>query len=84
MGTQISMDVSMEVKEKEMIKEEALKLLETAKSDLVESHINPSLTRQFVVNLIRNGLLEIPDGQPISSVYEKRVWQCVKDKKRMR
>jgi hypothetical protein len=77
--THMCVDVSMEDKEKGMIKEEALKLLETAKSDLVESHINPSLTREFVVNLIRNGLLAMPDGQCISSTYEKRVMQCVKD-----
>ncbi len=61
-----------------MTKEEALELLKTAPQSNKSSKVNPGLTEAHVTEIVREGL---PDGD-LSRLFEKRVWQAVKNQKR--
>ena len=66
-----------------MTKQEALELLKSAPTDEQPSRVNPYLTRQQCVDIVRGAIEGAKDG-PITSMSEKRVWQVVKDQKRPR
>ncbi|MHB1098332.1 MAG: hypothetical protein ACYCZR_02140 [Burkholderiales bacterium] len=55
------------------------------------SKVNPSLTRKMVVEIIERPLLEgsasrivMQNGTTLTDMYEKRVWQAVKDQRNPR
>lgn len=70
----------------------ALEMLDMAPSDEKPSRINPNLTREMAVRIVRNAVatLEIPKHKTlgpddeISELSELRVWQVFKDQKRPR
>jgi hypothetical protein len=66
-----------------MTKAEALELLKNAPRDNKPSKVNPSLTRNISVRIIENGVMNRPEGD-LPDIYEKRVWQVVKDQRRPR
>lgn len=66
-----------------MTKQEALELLKSAPADNKPSRVNPILTRRQGVGIVREAIEGMRDGQ-IASIFEKRVWQVVKDQKRPR
>ena len=60
----------------------AKELLATAPRDDKPSRINKSLTRRQVVSIIENGLKEDTlNDASLHDIYQKRVWQCVKDQR---
>ncbi len=63
-----------------MTKNEALKLLKSAPQGDTQSRVNPALTQAQVVKIVENGL---PDGE-LPRLYERRVWQVVRNQKRPR
>jgi hypothetical protein len=70
-----------------MTKEEALKLLETApQSETKPAAINKVLSQKQAVDLIKNGIFFRfhADNCVLPELYEKRVWQIVKNQKRPR
>lgn len=62
-----------------MTKEEALQLLKKAPVDEMPSAINIGLTRRQAVNVVRNYLNTLQDGEELPRLFEKRVWQVVKN-----
>lgn len=67
-----------------MTKEEALQLLKKAPVDEMPSAINIGLTRRQAVNVVRNYLNTLQDGEELPRLFEKRVWQVVKNQKHPR
>ena len=63
-----------------MTKDEALKLLEDAPQGDGPSKINPGYSQAEVVAIVKDGL---PEGK-LSRLFEKRVWQAVRNQKRPR
>ena len=62
-----------------MTKEEALKLLETAPQSDAKSRVNPSFSQRVSVKIVRKGIESIPDGYKLNKLFEKRVWQVVRN-----
>ena len=71
-----------------MIIKEALELLETAPTGESLSKVNPSLTQGQSVTIIRKGILSYLDENDedyvLSDIYEKRVYQVVRNQRRPR
>ena len=68
-----------------MTKEDALDLLETApQNEYKPSRVNPSLPQAISVKIVREGIEKFPDGTKLSGLFEKRVWQVVKNQVRPR
>ena len=65
-----------------MKKEEALELLETAPRDDQFSRVNTNLTRKQSTEIVEGAIETYRDGQTLTSLTEKRVWQVTKDRKR--
>lgn len=63
---------------------EALKMLDKIKITDKPAKINPSFTIRQAVDIVRKGI-ESKDGDyELSPIFEKRVWQVVKNQKRPR
>lgn len=67
-----------------MTKSEALKLLDTAPTDDSPAAVNKSLTKTQAVEILRKGLALKDEGYVLDDLYEKRVWQAVKNQVRPR
>ena len=68
-----------------MNKEEALKMLESApQSETKSAAVNKSLTQKVAVDIIRKGVSTFKDGEILTKLYEKRVWQVCKNQRRPR
>ena len=66
-------------------KEESLELLETAPQDEYKpSRVNPGLPQAVVVKIVQKGIEEFADETKLSRLFEKRVWQAVKNQIRPR
>ncbi len=67
---------------------EALVLLEDAPSDDTPSAINPVLTTSQSVTIVLDGILSYlkdnDENYVLSGLYEKRVWQVIKNQRRPR
>ncbi len=67
---------------------EALVLLEDAPSDDRESAVNPSFTTSQTLTIVLDGILAYlkknDEDYVLSDIYEKRVWQVVKNQRRPR
>jgi hypothetical protein len=64
-----------------MTKEEALKLLDAAPCDGGQSKVNPALSRGQIWQIVRTAIWNMPDNKLLSTLFEKRVWQVVKNQK---
>ena len=63
-----------------MNKQEALDLLKAAPQDEnTQSRVNLSLSQATAVKLVRDGIETFPDEANLSRLFEKRVWQVVKN-----
>ena len=68
-----------------MTKEEAVKLLKTApQSNTRMSKVNPGFTELEVVEIVRGGIEDKGSDEKLRSIFEKRVWQVVKNQRRPR
>ena len=68
-----------------MTKEEALEWLKTAPQDeYTPSRVNPGFPQVIAVKIIREGIESFPDGSKLNKLFEKRVWQVVKNQVRPR
>ena len=66
-----------------MTKQEANNLLESAPNDEQRSRINPGLTRSDALRIVRACINDASVPDPFDGLMEKRVWQVVKDRKRL-
>jgi hypothetical protein len=63
----------------------AKELLATAPRGNIPSRVNPSLTQAQVVGIIERGITEESfEYGSLHDMFQKRVWQCVKNQRRPR
>ena len=65
-----------------MTKADAFDLLMIAPNDDKPSRINPSLTRADAVKIVTAAIASMRTCDPFDGLMEKRVWQCVHDRRR--
>ena len=67
-----------------MTAKEAIEMLEGAPCSEKPSRVNPRLSERQVVDIIGKGLDEKPDDWTLSHLYEKRIYQAVRNQRRPR
>ncbi len=67
-----------------MIQSEAIKLLDIAPTGNIPSKVNPSLTQAQSVEIVKAAILDHNPDDCLNDLFEKRVWQVVKNQKRPR
>lgn len=67
-----------------MLREEALDLLEAVELSDKPSKVNPALTITEALDIVYSGIAQMEQRKQLSSLFEKRVWQIVKNQKRPR
>ena len=67
-----------------MTTKEAQALLADAPRTENPSAVNPSLTQRQAVNIVCEGLAEDEENSVLSDIYEKRVYQVVRNQRRPR
>jgi hypothetical protein len=67
-----------------MTKEEAIELLADAPRGDKPARLNPILTQSQAVEIIEKAIINKPDGAILDDIFEKRVWQVVKNQRQPR